>query len=683
MAIELAKAYVQVIPSAEGISGMLSSQMEGEADAAGKSSGGKFSGAFATAAKAGLAAVTAASGAVATLAKDAIGNYAEYEQLVGGLETMFEDLSYDVELNANKAFQTAGISANEYMNTVMGFSAALNQSLTNTEGNIARAADLSDQIIIDMADNANKMGSDMSSIQTAYQGFAKQNYTMLDNLKLGYGGTKEEMQRLLDDAAELSGMEFDISNFSDIAEAIHVIQTEMGITGTTAKEASTTIQGSVSAMKSSWSNMMTGIADENADFGSLVENFVGSVTTVGDNLVPRLEQALSGVGKLVEGLAPVIASALPTIVTGALPAIQSAAMTLITTAATAILENLPMIAETAMELLISLANGISENLPTLIPTIVSVLLQIIETLTNPDAITQLVEAALAIITGLMEGLIEAIPTLLEAVPEIISNLVDALLASIPMIIETGVELLIALIDNLPLIISTIIEAMPKIIDGIVNGLTDHIGDIIEAGVKLIEALIKNLPQAIVTIVAALPEIITSIVNGLLEHIGDIWDVGKQLLEGLWTGISNAAEWLWDQVTGLGSTLVSKIKGVFGIASPSKVFRDEIGAMLGEGLALGITGEIPGVLRAATELGDAMFDALSGYSSPKISLGMSGSVGGYGDASGRGTLPAGASIGYGSVTVNVYGTEGMSVRELAQEVEKVITQSIRTREAAWA
>lgn len=269
---------------------------------------------LATAGKVAAVGVGTATAAVGALTKAAVDGYAEYEQLTGGLGTLFEDLSWDVEQNAAKAFKTAGLSANEYMETAMSFAASLNQSLTNTEGNIARAADLTDQAIIDMADNANKMGTDMSMIQNAYQGFAKQNYTMLDNLKLGYGGTKEEMQRLIDDAnalREANGETADLSieNFSDIVEAIHVMQEEMGIAGATAAEAEETISGSAAAMKSAWENLVVGLADENANVDELLANFLDSVETTAGNILPVVERVLGSIFRTLADNGPEIIAA--------------------------------------------------------------------------------------------------------------------------------------------------------------------------------------------------------------------------------------------------------------------------------------------------------------------------------------------------------------------------------------
>ncbi len=277
---------------------------------------GKIGSAVNTAVKASAAAVGAASAGVAALGTACINAYADYEQLAGGVETLFKDSAETIHSFADNAYKTAGLSANEYMETVTSFSASLLQSL---DGDTEKAAAAADLAITDMADNANKMGTAMESIQYAYQGFAKQNYTMLDNLKLGYGGTKEEMQRLLADAEKLSGVKYDLSSYADVVEAIHVIQTEMGITGTTAKEASTTIQGSVASMKAAWANLMVGMADDTQNFDMLLSNFIESIGTVADNLLPRIGIVIEGMGKLVAGLAPEIASALPTLTNELLP----------------------------------------------------------------------------------------------------------------------------------------------------------------------------------------------------------------------------------------------------------------------------------------------------------------------------------------------------------------------------
>ena len=376
----IAKAYVQIIPSAEGIKGKLSSILGSEATSAGKSAGqssgnalvkglktamgsaSKVVGtAFKAAATAGVAGLGAASAGIAAFSTKALDAYADYEQLVGGVETLFGDAAGTVMKYADQAFQSAGLSANDYMETVTSFSASLLQSLNNDTG---KAAEYANQALVDMSDNANKMGTNMQDIQNAYQGFAKQNYTMLDNLKLGYGGTKEEMERLIEDANKLKKAngetaDLSISSFADIVEAIHLVQTEMGITGTTAKEASTTIQGSVSAMKAAWTNLMVGVADDTQDFDQLMDNFVSSAATAASNILPRLETILTGTGQLITKMAPIITAAMPVLVQSVLPAMIEAGVSLISAFAGAIISSGPALVQTAMDAIQTvLTNGL-------------------------------------------------------------------------------------------------------------------------------------------------------------------------------------------------------------------------------------------------------------------------------------------------------------------------------------
>lgn len=321
-----------------------------------------------------IGATAVATGMVA-IGKSALDSYADYEQLIGGVETLFKNSAGIVEGYANNAYKTAGLGANAYMETVTSFSASLLQSLN---GDTAKAAQVADMAITDMSDNANKMGTSMESIQNAYQGFAKQNYTMLDNLKLGYGGTKEEMQRLLTDAEKISGIKYDISNLNDVYSAIHVIQGELGITGTTAKEASTTIQGSAAAMKGAWQNLLTGMADDSQDFGQLIKNFVESVLTFGDNIIPRIEVIISGISKLVGGLVtdflPKIIQMIPPLLQEALPIILTALQSLISS----ILEALPAIVQCLIDVIPQIINTITTMLPLFIDVGLKIIICLIQ-----------------------------------------------------------------------------------------------------------------------------------------------------------------------------------------------------------------------------------------------------------------------------------------------------------------
>lgn len=431
---------------------------------------GKFKNGLATAAKVGAAAVSAAATGIAVLTKNALNNYAEYEQLVGGVDTLFKDSSAKVQEYAANAYKTAGLSANEYMDTVTSFSASLLQSLG---GDTEAAADMANVAITDMADNANKMGTDMASIQNAYQGFAKQNYTMLDNLKLGYGGTKEEMERLLENATKLSGVEYDISSYADIVDAIHVIQGEMEISGrtaeeaaaiyertgrqvseqlgTTAKEASTTIQGSVSSMKSAWGNLLVGIADDNANFKTLTEQFVDSLVTVGENIIPRINIIIQGLTQLI----------------------TEASQTIIPLAVQILLENLPSIVAAGMDLIIALVSGILDNIDMLIDCVLEMVDVIVDKLI--DNLPKLIDGGIRLIAALANGLIRAIPNLVSKIPQIISSIVKGIISGIPAIFDVGKNIVEGLWNGIKSMGSWVSGKVKDFFGGIVGGVKDFLG----------------------------------------------------------------------------------------------------------------------------------------------------------------------------------------------------------------
>jgi transcription termination factor NusB len=472
--------------------------------------------------------------------KQSIEAYADYEQLVGGVETLFNDSADVVQQYAANAYKTAGLSANEYMETVTSFSASLLQSLG---GDTAAAADYADMAITDMSDNANKMGTSMESIQNAYQGFAKQNYTMLDNLKLGYGGTKEEMERLITDAEALDGTfkatrdeNGDLAmSYADVVNAIHIVQTEMkisGITaeeaselvasgamtqeeafelmGTTAKEAATTISGSVASMKSAWQNLIVGIADENANFEELVNNFVESATTAAGNILPRVEQALIGIGGLVESLAPVIVGALPILVENVLPSILDSAVALVMGLVTGIVDNLPALLDAAVEMVFSLADGIINAIPQLIPAIVAVILTIVEKLTEPNTIMQLIAAAFEVINAVAQGLISAIPVIIRTMPTIMLNVVEGILRFLPQILASGAQLVAELAIG-------IVRGGAEVINGFVQ-LFNNVGNLISERVQNAKEWGSDL--------------ISNFINGIVAQAQELWNTIKNIGQGI-------------------------------------------------------------------------------------------------------------------------------------------------------
>ena len=499
------------------------------------------------AAKVALAVVGATATAVGALVKQAVESYAEYEQLVGGVDTLFGSASAEVQKKADNAYKTAGMSANEYMETVTGFSASLIQSLG---GDTEKAAKYADMAITDMSDNANKMGTDMSLIQNAYQGFAKQNYTMLDNLKLGYGGTKEEMERLLKDASKISGIKYDISSYADIVDAIHVVQTEMGITGTTAKEASTTIQGSISSMKSAWQNLLTGLADENADLDVLVTNMIESVGTVVENVLPKISVAAEGIVSIIQNLIPQI----PPLIEQLLPPLLEGALSLI--------------------------QGLVTILPEITSTITGMLPSVLTSLVGMTP--EILVSILTIITELLNSITGMLPTIVETIMQVVPLLVTSLVAATPQLLEAAIQFLLAIVEAIPTIITSLVEALPSIVSTIISTLLSNLPLLQNAAFQLFFGIIKAIPEIIVALSKEVPNIIKGITDGLVKGIPELVKTGGNMLKGLFDGLLDITA-IGNAVKKLFNGIVGGLKEKFGIHSPSKVMAD----IIGKNLALGI------------------------------------------------------------------------------------------------
>lgn len=346
--------------------------------------------------------VKAVASGIKALIGGAVEGHGEYEQLAGGVETLFKDSAQTVQDYANTAYKTAGLSANKYMETVTSFSASLLQSMGNDTDAAAEKANLA---ITDMSDNANKMGTDMQSIQNAYQGFAKQNYTMLDNLKLGYGGTKEEMQRLIDDANALNAAQgnytnYSIESYADIVDAIHTVQTEMGITGTTAKEASTTVEGSINSMKSAWANFVVGLGNDNADIADLSAQLIESVGTVAENVLPVVETVLTNIADTVKEQGP----------------------EMITKFVAYAIDKLPEVIALGLQMVLALVKGLAQNLPQLVQGT----LNMIDTIAGAlyDALPDIIEVGKNIVKGLWEGIKAMASWLKDKVTDFMGGIVD-------------------------------------------------------------------------------------------------------------------------------------------------------------------------------------------------------------------------------------------------------------------
>lgn len=495
--------------------------------------------------------VTAMVGtAVAGVVGAGVKSYANQEQLVGGVETLFklsdkeikeyakeygmsvEEVKANAELmnnsidtvigNASVAYKTAGMSSNEYLETVTSFSASLLQSVGNDS---FEAMEISDMAITDMADNANKMGTSIDNIKNAYQGFAKQNYTMLDNLKLGYGGTKSEMERLLSDAQKISGVKYDISNLSDVYNAIHVIQNEIGITGTTAKEAETTIQGSAASMQAAFDNFLNGSGSP--------EQLSEAIVVLVNNVVNAIQKIAPNI---INGLITLLNSLLPNVIE------------LIT-------QMLPQLVEAAQQLMASILETISQNIEPISTTVVSVLM----------------------------------------------SFVNFLLENLPMIIGVGLQIIIALTqgisENLDIIIPAVVDCVLEIVDVLIN----NIDLLIDAAIQLFLGIITGLMYATPQILIKMPELISKLASALKSSLGKIVEVGKYLIQGLWEGIKNSYQWIKDKISGFGENVTGWFQNVFKIHSPSVLMKDKIGKNLGLGVAEGIDATVNDVEMAMHNL----------------------------------------------------------------------------------
>lgn len=572
------------------------------------------------------------------IGKQAVEAYANYEQLAGGVETLFGDSAQKVLNDANQAFKTAGMSMNEYMETSIQSAASLISSLG---GDQAKAAEMMNMSITDMADNVNKMGTTMEGVQNAYRGFSRGNFTMLDNLALGFSGTKEGMQELLDKAQEISGFKYDISSYADIVEAIHVVQTEMGITGTTAREAATTIQGSLSMTKSAWQNLLVGIADENADFDALVVNLIDSVTMAGKNLIPRIEQVIGGIGNGVEKLLPIILDNVPKVISRAAPGILNA------------LKNLGVIVFNSVQNLLTNTdwNALGKNIADGFKRIdwISVFAGAAQIIS--DAILALLNLASGLVENIdWENLISQIQTSLIAVvtnidwSSVVSNafnLLGAVIAASGLLIvglaKSTWERLKSGFDSTKNYFDRYIQnAGGNIIQGLFNGIINALVNVggwiyrnifqpfidgfksafgihspstvmAQMGGYIVDGLInaiKVMPQKVINIFNSLKSQITSWGS---EMVSSIKKIGSNLISGLWNGIGDKVSWITNKIKGFGNSVIGQIKKIFGVKSPSTVMK-QIGDYLAQGLAIGVEDNANKPINAITALSSDMTKA---------------------------------------------------------------------------
>ena len=530
MATELGKAYVQIIPSAEGIKGKISNLIGGDVDNAGKTAGqslgSKLVGTFTT--------VMAAAG-IGEIINKSLNEGAALQQSMGGIETLFKDHADTVKKYASEAYITAGLSANDYMESVTSFSASLLQGLG---GDTAKAAEIAHMAMVDMSDNANKMGTDMGSIQTAYQGFAKQNYTMLDNLKLGYGGTKEEMQRLLTDAEKLTGVKYDISNLSDVYSAIHVIQGELGITGTTAKESAATFSGSLAAMKAAADNLLANLS-LGEDITPALQNLLSTTWTFAkDNLLPMVMNIIKGVKDVIVDTAKKIIS-------------------------------------TDTSIVASVIDSITAKLP------------------------ELLNKGIEIVTNIANGVLQNIPKILQSAGTVMSNFITYIMNNLPTILQAGVKMLSNLAqgiwDNLPTIISTVATVVANILATFAKNLPQ----LLQQGISMLAQVAAGLIQAIPQLIGKIPEVFNSVVSAFKKH--DWLSIGSNIISGVAKGILNGVSTIISAAKEAANSAFKAAKNALGIKSPSKVMRDKVGKWIPEGVAVGIEKNASAVTDAMNEM----------------------------------------------------------------------------------
>lgn len=572
--------------------------------------------------------------AMVGVGKQSLDFYANFEQLEGGVNKIFgEDDAKTVMENAKNAFKTAGMNANEYMETVTGFSASLIQSLN---GDTAEATKLADMAIQSMSDNANTYGTDISSIQNAFQGFAKQNYTMLDNLKLGYGGTKTEMERLIADASQMTDVQEELGitvdgtdmSFANQVKAIQVIQRNMGIMGTTAKEASGTIQGATGSMKSAWENLVGGMADETADMQQLVADFMGTLDNGNGGgylpqIIPRITKVIQGIGtametalpQLMASIAPIIEDNLPVIteafskiagsIMNTIPQILPVITNLIIQITQTFVNGIPSMIQTGIQVLTALVDGIKDAIPQLIAMLPEVIYATVDTLMA--GLPDIINAGLEILLAVIEGLANAIPQLIDYIPKIIETIVTVLVNNMPKIIDTAIKIMVALIKGLSDTIPKLVAFIPQIIKTIVTALVNNLPQIIQGGVQIMVSLVTGLGNAIGKLVTMMAKIATTIIQGIAKLPSQVISIGFNIVSGIWQGISNSLGWIKGMISGWVGNVVSFIKNLFGIASPSKVMEDEVGVFLAQGIGVGFSDEMKNVSRQMADSIPTSFD----------------------------------------------------------------------------
>lgn len=689
MATEIGKAYVQIVPSARGIKGAIESELNGEAGNAGKSAGESLGSNLVGT----LKKVVVAAG-IGKLIKDSIDEGGRLQQSYGGLDTIYGEASAAAKDYAEQAYK-AGISANDYAEQAVSFGASLRAAFS---GDTTKAVEAANTAIMDMTDNAAKMGTPIQNIQNAYQGFAKQNYTMLDNLKLGYGGTKTEMQRLLKDAEKLSGVKYDIGNLGDVYEAIHVIQGELGMTGVAAYEAEGTFTGSMGAMNAALKNFL-GALSTGGDVGPALEAVIGNAGVfLQNNLIPMIMNIVNSLPQVIQAAAPALVEAATSLITSVIsnlstliPALLEAGKMLFGALIDSIGELAPMLFETAKELIHNLVgslngdvisagsdidlaflSGILDDLPEFLEAGAEILMSIVEGIGEklPDVIQlagdiinkfasrileslpAVINTATQIVQKLAQGITSKLPDIVRTAGEVIKQFLETVLKSLPEIIKSGIELLMSIVKGVSSGKSTLFTEIGQILIDIVKIIIEHLPELIQMGIELIGALIAGIATATVDLLQSIGTLIMDVINKFKEI--DWGELGRNIIQGIVNGLKNAGHLIVEAVGDAAKSALNAAKNFLGIRSPSKVFRDEVGAMMAEGIAVGFEENMP---------------------TAEIEHSLSGMT--------ASAAASAATYSYGGFTINVYGAPGQDITELADEIEYRINSKIQSMGAVYA
>lgn len=646
MATELGKAYVQIVPSAEGIKGSITKVLGGESAEAGAKSGESIG----TSLVGKLKGIIAAAG-IGTAVKAALDAGGALQQSFGGLDTLYGKASGLTKKFAADA-ASAGISANTYAEQAVSFGAALKQSFG---GDVAKSARAANQAILDMADNSAKMGTDIGSIQDAYQGFAKGNYTMLDNLKLGYGGTQKEMQRLIDTANKLNSEKginsnYSIKSFGDIAAAIHVVQEDLDISGVAAKEASTTFTGSFGAMKAAAENLMANM-------------------TLGKNVKPALTQLVISTGDfLFKNLIPMVGNlvmAIPGVVSGLMTKSIPKLMAWIPSMFALLKgDTISGWLSAGTEMISNLANGFFSNLPVMINTISQVLTEGVEYIIKNASL--FLDSGMQLIGNLATGFMNNYPQIMQAVGNMLANVISLIGQNLPQFMQKGVEFIgqmaQGLINNLPTILSGIADVLARVIAAIASNLPKFL----QKGIELIGKIAAGIIQAIPTVVGKIPQVLTGIANAFSKY--NWGSIGTNIIKGIAKGITSAGSLIKDAALSAARKAFSAVKNFFGIASPSKLMANEVGKYIPAGIAMGIEKNTKPITDAMHDITD-MTETAFGMNSSAFGMGYTAYTPAY-----AGTV---------GTTINVYGAEGQSTREIAYQVADIINSDVRRKGSVWS